>query len=154
MGQERIPGKDGGRFPINDMVRRPAASQIVVVHGGKIVVNQGVGVDQFEGEDQRNKRVRRNPERLDGRQGKDGTNALPSRQKAVPYALGETAVGTPRLLPEEKVEGLVHTLLLMVQVILDLQKWSFLLMSQPRFPVLVRPEGNLPDAFPLTLPPR
>lgn len=155
MGQKCIPGEDGGRLPVNDMVRGPAASQIVVVHGRKIVVDQGVGVDQLEGQHQRNERVRWDSKRLDGRQGEDRTNALSSRQKAVSYPLGETAVGATRFLPEEKIQGLVHPLLLMIQIILDVQKRSFLLMSSTRFfPLLVRPERNLPDAFSVTFPSR
>ena len=47
-GQQRIAGEDGCRLVEGLMHRRPAAAQVVVVHGGQIIVNQGIAVHAFE----------------------------------------------------------------------------------------------------------
>ena len=43
----RIAGEDGHRFAEDLVVGGPAATKIVVVHGGEIVVDEGEGVDQL-----------------------------------------------------------------------------------------------------------
>ena len=48
-GEQGIAGENGGGFAEFLVARRLAAAQIVVVEGRQIVVNQRVGVDEFDG---------------------------------------------------------------------------------------------------------
>src|SRR5699024_3063320 len=48
-GLQGVSGQDGGRFIKSAVDGGLAASFIVVVHGGQIVVDEAVGVDPFEG---------------------------------------------------------------------------------------------------------
>ena len=54
-GKQRVPGEHRDAFTVNDVIRRHAPTQIVVVHPRQIVVDQRVGVDALDGgaEDQR-----------------------------------------------------------------------------------------------------
>ena len=47
-GQQRVAGQDRHRFAVDLVVRRFPAAKIVVVHRREIVVNEGIGVDQFQ----------------------------------------------------------------------------------------------------------
>ena len=46
--QQRIAGKNRHRFTESFVTRRPSSAQIVIVQRRQIVMNQRVGVDQFE----------------------------------------------------------------------------------------------------------
>mmetsp|Transcript_25528 Transcript_25528/g.43583 ORF Transcript_25528/g.43583 Transcript_25528/m.43583 type:complete len:295 (-) Transcript_25528:97-981(-) len=46
--EEGVTREDGNVLTVDDMVGRLASSQVVVVHGGEIVVNQTHGVDHLE----------------------------------------------------------------------------------------------------------
>ena len=48
VGQEPVAGEDRGCLGKGDMGGRLAAAQIVVVHGGQVVMDQGIAVDAFE----------------------------------------------------------------------------------------------------------
>ena len=45
---QSIARQDRDAVPVDDMQRRPAPAQHVVVHGGQVVVNQRVGVNQLD----------------------------------------------------------------------------------------------------------
>ena len=47
-GEKAVPGENGGRFIERLVRRRPAAAQVVIVHGGKIVVGQRVAMHTFQ----------------------------------------------------------------------------------------------------------
>lgn len=47
-GLEGVAGEDGGGFAEDDMAGGLAAAQVVVVEGGQVVVDEGVGVDHLE----------------------------------------------------------------------------------------------------------
>jgi hypothetical protein len=49
LGEERIAGEDGQSFAVNDMAGGTSAPQVIIIHAGQIVVNEGIGVDEFEG---------------------------------------------------------------------------------------------------------
>ncbi len=47
--QQPVAGKDRHPLAGDDVQRRPSSSHDVIVHRGEVVVNQRVGVDQFDG---------------------------------------------------------------------------------------------------------
>ena len=47
-GQQTVAGKDRIGLAIGNVHRRLAAAKIVVIHGGKVVVNQRIAVNAFE----------------------------------------------------------------------------------------------------------
>ena len=49
LGLQRVPGKDGDRFAKDDVAGRLAPAQIIVVQRGQIVMDQGIGVQHFDG---------------------------------------------------------------------------------------------------------
>ena len=77
------------------MARRPPAPEIVVVERRQVVVDEGVGVQHFEGGGQlvgaRRQRARHHARRFHGQ---DGTQALAAGEDAVPHG----AVDGRRLL--------------------------------------------------------
>ena len=48
-GEQSIPRQDGGGLSVNFMVGGPPPAQVVVVHAGQIVVDQGVAVQHLDG---------------------------------------------------------------------------------------------------------
>ena len=48
-GLEGVAGEDGGGFAEDDVAGGLAAAEVVVVEGGKVVVDEGVGVEHLEG---------------------------------------------------------------------------------------------------------
>ena len=46
-GQQAVTGQDRGGLPVDHVVGRTAPAQLVVVHGGQIVVNERIGVDHL-----------------------------------------------------------------------------------------------------------
>jgi hypothetical protein len=56
-GEERVAGQDGHGFAEHLVIGQPAPPVVVVVHGGQVVVDERVGVDQLE-------RARRGDDRL------------------------------------------------------------------------------------------
>ena len=48
VGQQRIPRQYGRCFVKGFVAGRFAASQVVIIHGRQIIVNQGIGVDHFQ----------------------------------------------------------------------------------------------------------
>ena len=49
LGLQAVAGENRNAVAVDHVQRRPSAPQRVVVHGGEIVVNQRVGVDQLDG---------------------------------------------------------------------------------------------------------
>ena len=49
LGQQSVARQDGHAFSGDDVQRGPAASHGVVVHRGQVVVDERVGVNQFDG---------------------------------------------------------------------------------------------------------
>ena len=49
MGQEAVTREDSDSFAIDAVVCGATSTEIIVVHAGEIVVNEGVGVNAFNG---------------------------------------------------------------------------------------------------------
>jgi hypothetical protein len=78
---QAVPGEDGHVFAELAVTGRTPAAKVVVVHGGQVVVDEGIRVDELErrGERQHGRRVR-----SDGPcsgQREDGANALAAGQQ-------------------------------------------------------------------------
>jgi len=58
------------------MIRRLASTQVIIVHGWKIVVNQRHGVDHFESDGGRHGVGDASAQHFARRDAKDGSNAL------------------------------------------------------------------------------
>ena len=52
-GQERVAGQDGGRLVVGRVEGRPAAAQIVIIHGRQIVMDQRIAMHAFKGRSDR-----------------------------------------------------------------------------------------------------
>ena len=48
LGEEPVAGQDRNVLAVDDVRGRAPATQLVVVHRGQVVVDQGVGVDQLD----------------------------------------------------------------------------------------------------------
>lgn len=49
LGQQTVPREDSDRFPVDTVVGGATTTEVIIVHAGKIVVNQRVGVNTFDG---------------------------------------------------------------------------------------------------------
>jgi len=81
--EQRVAGQDRDGLAEDLVRRRLAAAQVVVVHGGQVVVDQAVRVDHLDGAGQRHQRVFGAAHRLARGQDEEGANALAAREKAV-----------------------------------------------------------------------
>ena len=96
-GEEGVPCQDGGGLAVDHVVGGPAPTQVVVVHGGQVVVNQGVGVHHLHraGKGQRLRPVP--PAQAAGLQGEDWADALAPGQQGVFHGLLEVGVAALRV---------------------------------------------------------
>ena len=70
-----------------------APAEVVVVHTGQIVVDQGVGVEHLHGAAEIKGLLSGSPRRLTEFHGEDGTDALAPGQQAVPHGLLQSPAG-------------------------------------------------------------
>src|SRR5271170_1811543 len=83
--QQCVARQDRDRLAEYFVAGRPAATQIVVVERGKIVVNQRISVNQLQRAGGRLDPGRRIRNSLRRRHAQDGTNALAAREEAIPH---------------------------------------------------------------------
>ena len=81
--QKRIPRQNGDGFPEDAVIGRASTPKIIIIHAGEVVMNEGIGVNAFDG--------------AGGREGEGfGTTSGPgSRQtenRAEPFSSGKQAV--------------------------------------------------------------
>ena len=88
LGLQRIAGKDGDGFTEGFVTGGTAAPQIIVVERGKIVMNQRVGVEHFQGGTNLLDAVGQGAaDHAPCFHTQDGTQALAAREHAVPHGL-------------------------------------------------------------------
>ena len=46
--QQRVAGQDRHAFSVNLVIRRPAAAQIIIVHGRQVVMNERIRVNHLD----------------------------------------------------------------------------------------------------------
>jgi hypothetical protein len=83
LGQKRVAGQQRNPFTENLMVGQLSPPEIIVVQGGQIVVNDGIGMDEFQGTGEREQVFMLPAKDLAGRQGQD---------RPEPFAAGKNAV--------------------------------------------------------------
>lgn len=88
-GQERITSQDGDTFAENFVGGRLAAPEIVVVHAGQIIVNQGIGMNAFDGAGEGDGIIRLAGNGFCSRQNKNGAETFSSGKKTVSHGAVE-----------------------------------------------------------------
>ena len=102
-GQKRVAGKDGGRLIEGAMERRTAAAQIIIIHGGKIVMDQRIAMHAFKGCSDRQSTGRRDVEEPRAFDHQKGAQALPRPQRGVAHGLDKAVrrSGPGQELPQQ-----------------------------------------------------
>ena len=102
LDEQRVAGEDGGRLAEFLMVGRFAAAEIVVVHRGQVVVDEGRAVDQLYcgGEPVGQGRA----ERVGKRGGDEGTDALAAVQRGIAAGLVQLCRAAVGRVGEEAVQ--------------------------------------------------
>ena len=104
--QKAIPRQNGDGFPKDAVIGRASTPEIIIIHAGEIVMNEGIGVNAFDGAGGR-KRERFGATRRAGcRQTENRTEPFPSGKQAVPHGLvNQRRVG---FCGNQPVQGFFH----------------------------------------------
>ena len=104
LGKKRITGQH--RDTLAEYLVRGGLSpaQIIVVQSGKIIMNDGVGMDELEGTGKRKERLAFSPEELAAGQRQNRAKPLASGEKAVVHGLTKClrVADTPLEVPMER----------------------------------------------------
>ena len=84
---QRIAGQHRDRLAVNDMTRGPAPPGRRIVHGGKIVMDEGVGMNQLDRARSGQDRLCRHPRHLRPGEHEDGPQPLAAGKHAVAHRL-------------------------------------------------------------------
>ena len=104
LGEQAVPGQDGGGLVKLLVAGGPAPAQIVVVHGRQIVVDQGIGVDHLQGAGHGQGFARVAPHRVRRGQAQDGAQPFAPHEQAVVHGLPHPE-GRPPHLPADTLPG-------------------------------------------------
>ena len=85
--QEGVPRQNGHGLAVDLMTGGPPPPEVVVVHAGQIVVNEGIGVDALQRRAQRKGLPGLPAQRFAEGQGQHGPDPLAPRQQAVAHGL-------------------------------------------------------------------
>ena len=106
-GEKCIPSENGDCFAIDAVVGRAAPAKVIIIHTGKVVMNQGVGVNAFDSAGG-GKSVRLlTSDSLGSGKAEDGSKSFSSSEEAVAHRLMDL-VGLG-LGGDEAVEGFLHS---------------------------------------------
>ena len=86
-GEQGVAGEDRRRLVVAAVGRRASPSQVVVVQGREVVVDQAVGVDHLERRAAGQQRLPPRAEALAGEQHQSRPDALAAREDAVAHRL-------------------------------------------------------------------
>jgi len=103
---QRITDQHGDRFAVDDMARGPAPPGRRVVHGGKIIMDEGVGVNQLHRAGSGQDRLDRHPRHLRAGEHEDGPQPLAAGKHAVAHRLQHQRRGLP-VRGDKLVEGML-----------------------------------------------
>ena len=93
LGLEGVPRQDGGAFAIDHMVGRAAPAQIVIIHAGKIIMDQAVCMQHFNGAGHRQGRLHIAAGDAAELQHQNGADPLAAGQQAIAHGLGQAGLG-------------------------------------------------------------
>ncbi len=85
--EQGIANQDGRCLVVGLVAGGAAAAQVVVIHGGKIVVHQGVRVDEFEGGSGTVEQALVHAERCASGVGKQRAHPLTATEDAIPHGI-------------------------------------------------------------------
>ena len=85
--EQAVPREDGLAFAEGHVAGGFAAPQVVIVHGGQVIVDEGLGVDVFQGRGAGEGDLRRASERFGGQHAEHRTHALAPGFEAVAHGL-------------------------------------------------------------------
>ena len=106
LGEKAIAREYGDRFTEDAVIGGPAAAKIIIVHAGEIVVNQGVGVNAFDGASGGNCEGLVSSNSPSGGEAEDGTQAFASCEKTVAH--GSVDERGLSLGGDQPIEGFFH----------------------------------------------
>ena len=99
--QETITGQDGRRLVKRPVARRPATSQVVVIHRRQIVVNQRIRMNHLERASRRQRRLGFAAARFGRHQAQDRTQPLATPQAHCNASPSPAAPDTPTPRPRQ-----------------------------------------------------
>ena len=103
MGQKAVTREDSDSFAIAAVVCGATSTEIIVVHAGEIVVNEGVGVNAFNGASGGNCKGLFSTNGSSGGEAEDGAKAFAPCEKTIAHgAVDEGWIG---LGGDELIEG-------------------------------------------------
>ncbi|SBO42933.1 protein of unknown function [Cyanobium sp. NIES-981] len=104
-GEQGIAGQDGVGFPVHLVIGGAAAAQVVVIHGGQIVMDQRHGVDHLQGHRRWHGPLAVTTGQLTGRQAENRPQPLAPGQQGIAHRLAQ---GLRSLRTERSVQGRLH----------------------------------------------
>jgi hypothetical protein len=107
--EEGISGEDGDSFPVFHVTRWHAATEIVVVHAGKIIVNERIGMNAFDCASRRECVREVSIAGFGGSKAENRAKALPTGEEAVAHRLmhgGGSSPGRREVAVERPVDDL------------------------------------------------
>ena len=103
MGQKAVTREDSDSFAIDAVVCGATSTEIIVVHAGEIVVNEGVGVNAFDGASGGNCKGLFSPNGSSSGEAEDRAKAFAPCEKTIAHgAVDEGWIGLGR---DELIEG-------------------------------------------------
>jgi len=105
-GEKAIARENGDCFTKDAVIGGAPTAKIIIVHAGEIVVNQGVGVDAFNGASRGNCEGFFPSNSPSGGEAEDGTQAFAACKKTVAH--GSVDEGGLGLGGDQLIEGFFH----------------------------------------------
>ena len=90
-----VPGQDGHRLTVDLVAGGTAPAEVVVIHAGQVVVDEGVGVDALHGGGEGQRLLQTPPAELTEGQRQHRPHPLAPGQEAVAHSLLEPPIGLP-----------------------------------------------------------
>ena len=106
LGQKPVPRQNGDGFPKDAVIGRASAPEIIIIHTGEIVMDEGIGVNAFDGAGGREGEGFGATSGPGCRQAEDGAEPFSSGKQAVPHGLvDQRGVG---FCGNQPVQGFFH----------------------------------------------
>jgi hypothetical protein len=120
-GEEGVAGEDGDAFTVNDVGGGAAASEVIIVHAGEVIVDEGIGMDAFDGGGGVEGEWGGAPGGLGGGEAEDGAEAFSAGEEGIAHGLVEGG-GFGGGFGEEAIEGVINFLEMRLDVEVEIHK--------------------------------